>query len=147
MRTPVAYVPYRRCYSENTIDPAAQQYEYCSKQLFFKSLCRDELRYPGNEFFYPHSPLITVLAIAHGNLSRLNFPIPYNKHIRNLLKLCFPNLQIHFFAADVQLGPKIRGQESFIHFGRVGILAVGNRQHDHLNRREPQRKSAAVQFD
>src|SRR5688500_16205820 len=73
--------------------------------------------------------------------------IAYHQHVGNLLKLRLTDLISNLLLALVDLRPQTRFREPLAHACGVRYVSVGNRQHDRLHRREPQRERPGVVLD
>ncbi len=91
--------------------------------------------------------LIGVLAIAHRNAAFLRLAIAHHQHVGDLLQLRFADLEVHFFFAIVQFDAQTGGLQLIDNLLRVLGLAIGNRHHHRLHRRQPHRKRARVVLD
>src|SRR5687767_6805469 len=73
--------------------------------------------------------------------------IPGDQHVRDLLKLGLPDLIANLLLALVQFHAEPGRREAIAHPAGVCKMPVGNRQHDHLHRRQPQREGARKVLD
>src|SRR5688572_2542615 len=89
-------------------------------------------------------PKIAARTASHGHCAFGGFAIAYDEHVGNLLKLRLTDLISNLLLALVDLHPESRSEEP--RSGAVGVryMPVGDRQHNRLHRREPQRKRTGI---
>src|SRR6185369_13279618 len=75
------------------------------------------------------------------------FAIPRDEHVRDLLQLGLTDLIANLLLAVVELHAKPGGGKFVVNRRRIRLMAVGNRQHDGLNRRQPEWERAGVVLD
>ena len=86
-------------------------------------------------------------AAAHRHGALRGFAIAYDQHVGNLLKLRLTDLISNLLLALIDLRPESGLGEPLADGVGVRYMPVGNRQHDGLHRREPQRKRARIVLD
>ena len=94
-----------------------------------------------------HELQVFSAAMPGGNAFVLNFTIPYYKHIGYFLQLGFADFKMQAFIAKVNVRPYIIVNELFKDFCSKSKMAVCDRDHHGLHRREPGRESAGKMFD
>src|SRR5947209_4106211 len=88
-----------------------------------------------------------MFAVANSHLAALLFAISDDEHIRNLLQLSFPNLEVHFLTSVIHGGADTGGIELLLNAAGVFSLAIRDGKYGRLHRREPQRESSSVVLD
>ena len=91
--------------------------------------------------------LVAAGARPHRHRAFRALPIADDQHVGHLLQLGLPDLISNLFLPLVEVGPQPGPPELVADRGGVGQVAVGNRQHHRLNRRQPQRKRPGVVLD
>src|ERR1044071_5527822 len=99
------------------------------------------------ELFERHRADVAPRALADGDLALFHLAVAADEHERNLLQLRVPDLRADLVAARVGLDPQSHFAESACYVFRVLVDAVGDRQHRHLHRREPEGERARVLLD
>src|SRR5688572_25825783 len=74
-------------------------------------------------------------------------PVAGYQHVRDLLKLRLPDLIANLLLPVVELHAQPGGGELVADAGGVDEVTVGNRQHNGLNRSQPQRPGTGVMLD
>src|SRR5262252_1687071 len=92
-------------------------------------------------------PLVTAAALAHRHGAVLDLAIADYQHVRNLLQLRLADLEVDLLLPLVELDAEPRRLHLVAHERRVLQMAIGDRQHDRLDRRQPQRERARVVLD
>jgi len=77
----------------------------------------------------------------------LHLAVPQNHHERRFLHLCVANLCANLFTLKIRLHPQTRAAQLRRHLLGVVINPIGDRQHSHLHRRQPHRKSTRIMLD
>ena len=85
-------------------------------------------------------------AAAHRHRA-LGLAVADDQHVGDLLQLRLADLISNLLLALVELGPQPGRRQRSPHRPRVVEVPVGNRQHDALHRRQPQRERAGVVLD
>ncbi len=93
------------------------------------------------------TPMIAVLAIAHGNRSLLRFASANYQHVRHLLQLGIADFQIYLFTAIIKSHADPRRIQPVAYLLRIVHLLVGDGKHGGLHGREPDRKCSSIMLD
>jgi hypothetical protein len=99
------------------------------------------------EGFEPLRAEVALSVPAHRDRPLLDLAVAHHEHVRDLLQLGLADAAADRLRPGVELGAHAqRLQRVAGRGGRLGV-AVGDRQHDALHRRQPDRELAAVVLD
>ena len=91
--------------------------------------------------------LVAARARPHRHGAFRALAVADDQHVGHLLQLGLPDLISNLFLALVELDPQPGRRQLVPHRRGVGQVPVGNRQHDRLDRRQPERKRPGVVLD
>src|SRR6266498_1824144 len=84
-----------------------------------------------------HRPQVLAAAGTHGYQSSLHLLVTDDQLVRQLLQAMFSNFIGYFLVAQIGLDAQAGSLQTLLEPTGVRRLAVGDRQHDRLDRREP----------
>ena len=104
--------------------------------------------HPFNEFVDRQNVLLLPRPPhPHGQRSGFRFATPHHRHVRNLHQLCFTNAVVQRLVASSSTARMPAAFMRATASRRLRRLVVGDRQHAHLLRREPDRERAREVLD